>query len=132
MRKTTLGRIACLMMALAWLAPSHRAAAQVADVSGTWNLEVTTDQGVTRPSVTFEQDDGSLTGSYSSEALGQNRVRGSVEGSTVTWSFSADLQGQSVPVRYRGTLTEDGTMTGTIDIAGGMLTGSFSATRGGT
>lgn len=101
-------------------------AAQSPDVSGTWALTVTTDQGVTQPTVTFRQEGARLTGEYASEALGRNRVRGSVAGSTVTWSFSAELQGQEIPVRYRGTLQEDGTMTGSIDIAGGMLTGSFT------
>jgi hypothetical protein len=52
-----------------------------------------------------------------------------VEGETVTWSFSANLQGQDVSVEYRGTLGDDGTLTGTIDIGGGAVTGTFTATR---
>jgi hypothetical protein len=51
-----------------------------------------------------------------------------VEGATVTWSFSANLQGQDVPVRYSGRLADDGSMAGTIDIASGALTGTFTAT----
>jgi hypothetical protein len=105
--------------------------AQNADVAGTWELSVTTDQGVTTPSVTFEQEGGTLSGSYSSATLGEARVRGSVAGTVVRWSFSANLQGQDIPVAYEGTVAEDGTMSGTIDVAGGMLGGTFTARRTG-
>lgn len=103
--------------------------AQVANVGGAWTLEVETDQGVTTPSWVLEQDGTSLTGRYSSEALGQNQIRGSVDGSAIVITFSADLQGQSIPVEYRGTLGDDGVIRGSIDIAGGMMQGSFTATR---
>lgn len=105
------------------------AAAQTADVSGTWHLEVTTSQGVTNPSFTLEQDGETLTGHYSSETLGEIDFTGTVEGSTVTISFDASVQGQTIPVVYVGTVGEDGTMSGTIDLAGGALTGTFAATR---
>lgn len=100
-----------------------------ADVAGTWALEVTTDNGVTHPTVVLEQDGTELQGSYSSEALGRATVTGSVDGNRVTFSFSGSIQGQAIPVRYTGTVGDDGRLTGTIDIADGMLTGTFVATR---
>ena len=103
--------------------------AQTTDVAGTWELSVTTDQGVTTPSVTFEQDGGTLSGSYSSATLGEAGVRGTVDGAVVRWSFSANLQGQDIPVAYEGTVADDGTMSGTIDVAGGMIGGTFTARR---
>lgn len=103
--------------------------AQTPDVAGAWQLEVETDQGTTTPSWVLEQDGEALTGSYSSEALGENRIRGTVDGTEIVITLSATLQGQSVPVEYRGTLGEDGVIRGTIDIAGGMMQGRFSATR---
>lgn len=103
--------------------------AQTADVAGAWALEVTTDQGVSRPSFTLEQDNENLTGHYSSETLGEADLIGTVSGSRVTISFNASLQGQSFPVVYRGTVDENGDMSGTIDLAGGQLTGTFAATR---
>ncbi len=68
---------AIILLAFALLATSLRA--QPADVAGTWELAVTTDQGVSHPSVTFAQDGG--------------------------------------------------TLSGTIDVAGGMLGGTFTARR---
>ncbi len=104
-------------------------AAQMVEVSGTWAMEVTTDQGVTTPSVRLEQDGQTLTGDYSSATLGEANVEGTVEGSEVTFRFTSVIQGQAVPVVYRGSVDENGVMSGTIDIAGGLLTGTFTATR---
>lgn len=99
------------------------------DVSGTWMLEVSTDGGITTPVLTLVQAGDMLTGTYSSEVLGQNEVQGSVNTTLVTVTFSAMLQGQSVPVVYRGEIDQHGKMSGTLDIADGMLTGTFTGTR---
>lgn len=112
----------------ALLFQSGEVAAQV-DVAGTWALVVTTDYGVTNPTVTFEQDGEDLTGRYASETLGQSDVSGSVDGSEVTWRFEASSQGQAFSVVYRGTVDDDGVLTGTIDLADGLMTGTFRATR---
>ncbi len=127
-RVTRSGLYPALLLVAASAIPTS-AAAQVADVAGAWILEVETDQGVTTPSWVLEQDGTSLSGRYSSEALGENRIRGTVEGSTVVVTFSADLQGQAIPVEYRGTLGDDGVIRGSIDIADGMMQGSFTARR---
>ena len=103
--------------------------AQTVDVAGTWNLEVTTDQGVTRPSFTLAQEGERLSGSYSSEALGEAMLRGTVTGSQVRIRFRVTLQGQTIGVIYRGTVDEEGTMSGTLDLADGLATGRFTATR---
>ena len=100
-----------------------------ADFAGSWTLSVTTDNGVTNPSLNLQQDGVRLTGRDASEALGEENVRGLVDGKDVTIRFNASMQGQSIPVVYRGTLDADGRLTGTIVIADGMLSGTFTATR---
>lgn len=110
---------------------AQTAEAETANVAGAWTLEVETDQGVTTPGWVLEQDGTSLTGSYSSDALGENRIRGSVDGSDIVINFSTTLQGQDIPVEYRGSLADDGVIRGTIDIASGMMQGRFTATRAG-
>jgi hypothetical protein len=114
---------------LIMLAVSPRAAEAQADLSGTWQLAVNTDNGLTNPTMTLSQQGTTLTGEYSSQALGVSEVRGNVDGNDVTITFTASLQGQSIPVVYSGTIAEDGTLSGTLDIADGMLTGTFTATR---
>jgi len=98
-------------------------------MTGSWILEVSSDQGITMPELTLVQEGMKLTGHYSSDALGENDITGMVEGSNVTVSFEADLQGQSAPVSYKGTVDEEGVWSGTLDIAGGLLTGTFKAKK---
>lgn len=102
---------------------------QAVDLTGTWNMEVTTDQGTTTPSMTLEQHGDHVMGRYSSETLGNADLEGSVTGNQVRLAFEADLQGQSVPVVYVATVDADGVMSGTIDVAGGLATGTFTARR---
>ena len=94
------------------------AAQTPADVAGEWALTVETDQGTTTPSVMLEQNGSELTGHYSSESLGEADVKGSVSGNDVTFSLSADLGGQSIEVTYTGTVQDDGTLSGQIDLGG--------------
>jgi hypothetical protein len=108
---------------------SADASAQV-NVAGAWTMEVTTDAGgTTTPSLTLVQDGTALTGHYSSETLGEADVTGTVEGNRVTINFAVDMQGQEVPVTYAATVDAQGVMTGTIDLAGGLATGTFTARR---
>jgi len=123
-----LGALAVAFLVMLGSAPDE-AKGQSIDVSGAWQLEVETDQGVTTPSWVLAQDGTRLTGDYSSDALGQNRIQGSIEGSEIVIRFSADIQGQPIPVEYRGTLGDDGVIRGTIDIADGMMQGRFTASR---
>lgn len=109
---------------------SAPASAQNVNVAGAWAMEVTTDAGgTTTPSMTLQQNGAELTGRYTSETLGDADVTGTVEGNKVTINFTADLQGQEVPVTYEATVDADGVMTGTIDLAGGLATGTFTARR---
>jgi hypothetical protein len=127
-RLRSFGTLTATVVAVLALATAD-ASAQAVDVSGTWNMEVTTDQGTTTPSMTLEQHGDHLVGRYTSETLGDADVEGSVTGNEVRISFEADLQGQGVPVVYVATVDADGVMSGTIDVAGGLATGTFTARR---
>ena len=122
--------IMALWCALAFAAASV-AAGQSAkvDVTGKWQFTVQTDAGTGTPTVTLKQDGEKLTGHYSSELLGEADLTGTVKGSEVKFSFNASLQGQSVPVAYAATVDGKDSMKGTIDIAGGTASGTFTAKR---
>ena len=108
------------------LAGAVKASAQTVDFAGAWTFTVTTTEtGSTTPSVTFEQDGETLTGRYSSEGLGEADLSGTVSGSEITFTFSADLG----DVTYTGTVDEEGEISGTMDIGGGFVTGTFTAVR---
>jgi hypothetical protein len=125
---------AAIVLALTAAAVAHadEAAAQTANLAGTWNLQVVTDQGTTTPTLTLAQEGDKLTGRYSSATLGETDVTGTVTGSNFTVTLTASMQGQAIPVTYTGALGADGKLSGKIDIAGGMMGGDFTATRAGT
>ena len=117
-----LGPVAPVVFAAVGLAAVGQ---EPANVAGDWMLEVTTDGGgTTTPSVMLEQDGTTLSGHYSSEALSE----ADVTGSDFTFSLEADLQGQAIDVTYTGTLQEDGTLSGEIDL-GGFGGGPFTGKR---
>ena len=98
-------------------------------LSGVWAFTVTTERGVTYPEVMLEQVGEEITGDYSSDALGKSPVLGHLWGSEMRLSFSANIEGRPAQVIYLGIVEEDGTITGTIDIGGGRLMGTFTADR---
>ena len=97
-----------------------------ADVAGDWALTVETDNGTTTPRVRLEQNGSDLTGHYSSDALGEADVTGSISGNDVRFSLEATLQGIPLEVVYTGTVQSDGMLVGRIalgDLGGGTFTG---------
>jgi hypothetical protein len=119
--------IAACVVAFATVAFAGQAAK--VDVTGKWQFTVQTDAGTGTPTVTLKQDGEKLTGHYSSETLGEADLTGTVKGNDIKFAFNASLQGQSVPVAYTGTIQSKDSMKGTLDLAGGMATGTFTAKR---
>ena len=111
------------------LAGAVEVSAQTANVAGAWTLTVDSDQGITTPAVTLVQDGEALTGHYSSETLGENDLTGTVSGSDIRFTFTADLGGMDIEVIYSGTIDEDGMISGTLDIGPGFAGGTFTAVR---
>ena len=97
-----------------------------ADVSGTWNVEVVTDQGNGTPVFTFEQKGEDLTGHYKG-LFGEAPVTGTIKGNAITFSIKVDVQGQNMTITYSGTVDGD-SMKGSIQFgdAGGA---TFTARR---
>ncbi|MEE2898508.1 MAG: hypothetical protein VX815_08575 [Gemmatimonadota bacterium] len=120
---------ALIAAAAIMFAGAEQASAQVS-MTGSWTLEVTTDNGVTMPELTLEQDGMTLTGHYSSETLGENDVTGTVEGNDVVVSFIAYIEGVGeASIIYVGTVDDEGVWSGTLDILDGQLTGTFTAKK---
>lgn len=123
-----------VMAALAVLAVQARTVEAQVDMSGTWQMEVESEQnGTTNPTLMLRQDGMNLTGHYSSSTLGEADVTGSVDGNTVEVDFSAMIEGVGdAPLTYRGTVDGDGVWSGelVIDVQGQVLPiGTFSATK---
>jgi hypothetical protein len=98
------------------------------DVTGKWIFSVTTDAGTGTPAVTLKQQGDSLTGHYSSQALGEADLKGTVKDRKILFTFRIELQGTPLVVIYAGTVESKDAMKGTVDI-GGAATGTFTAKR---
>jgi hypothetical protein len=96
-----------------------------ANVAGAWALTIDTGQGTATPGVTFQQDGEKLTGTYSSQIFGEQKITGSVKGNAITFGFTATMEGNTFQITYTGTVEKD-TMKGKVsfgDAGEGTFTG---------
>jgi hypothetical protein len=84
-----------------------------ADVSGTWQLTVETNQGTGTPTLDLQQKGEQLTGTFHSQILGDAKLTGTVKGNTIEFSFEGDAGGQTLKVNYKGTVESAASMKGT-------------------
>ena len=75
-----------------------------ADVTGTWQLTVETNQGSGSPTVDFQQQGEQLTGTFHSQLFGEAKLTGSVKGNAIEFGFDGDAGGQKITVSYKGTI----------------------------
>lgn len=98
------------------------------DVTGEWLFTVQTDAGTGEPTVTLKQDGEKLTGHYSSQTLGEADLAGTVKGTAIEFSFTANVQGNALAVKYTGTVESNSSMKGTLSISA-LGNGTFTAKR---
>ena len=115
-----------LMLALAAVMTLPvRAQEKPADVAGTWAITVETAGGSGTPTLTLEQNAEKLTGTYSSQVFGEQKVTGTIKGNAITFGFKTSFQGSDVTVTYTGT-ADTSTMKGKVtvgDLGEGTFTG---------
>ena len=117
-----------IVVAMVLAVAAAAAAQQKVDVTGTWLFDVQTGAGGGTPTVTLKQDGEKLSGHYSSQTFGEVDLTGTVKGDQIAFSFTADVQGTSVPVSYAGTVESNTAMKGTISITG-VGDGTFTAKK---
>jgi hypothetical protein len=96
-----------------------------ADVAGTWGMTIDFGQGTGTPNVTFKQDGEKLTGTYSSQVVGEHQITGTIKGNAITFGFTGNIQGNNMTVTFTGTVEKD-SMKGKVnfgDVAEGTFTG---------
>ncbi len=98
------------------------------DLSGAWDMSLQLDSVTATPSLVLKQDGTKLTGDYTSQQYGKFPVTGEVTGTAVSFSVPLNIEGNAITAAYAGVIQADGSLKGTVDI-GGMMNGSFSATR---
>ena len=98
-----------------------------ADVAGTWAITVEIAGNTGSPTVTLKQDGETLTGTYSSQVFGEQKVTGTIKGNAITFEFAASLEGNNVKVTYSGTV-DKATMKGKVSL-GDLGEGTFTAKK---
>jgi hypothetical protein len=123
----TITSLACLLV-LALLVPVGVAGQdKPADVAGTWAIALDIGGNAATPSVTLQQDGETLTGTYHSQVLGEQKVTGTIKGNAITFSITASFEGNNVKVTYTGTVDKT-TMKGTVSL-GELGEGTFTAKK---
>jgi len=99
------------------------------DVSGAWTASLQLDTVTATPSFTLKQDGSKITGEYVSQQYGKFPLSGEVTGTAVTFTVSMNIEGNAIEAVYSGVIQADGSLKGTVDIGGGAMGGTFSASR---
>lgn len=112
---------------------AQSAQAQALSMTGTWKLQVESQTGPATPTLTLTQNGTSVTGHYSSEALGEHDVTGTVNGRHVTVGFTAVIeQLGEAPLTYSGDVSAEGVWSGSLEaqVQGQAFPiGTFTATK---
>ena len=99
-----------------------------ADVNGAWAMQIVIDGNTTgTPTATFKQEGEKISGTYSSQVVGEQQITGTVKGNAITFGFQASFDGNAVKVTYSGTVDKD-TMKGTVAF-GDLGEGTWTAKK---
>ncbi len=117
-----------VMAAVAFLVSAPADGVAQTDLSGMWMLTVQTEQGDNPLPVTITQDGQNLTATGESPDVGPIEMKGMIDGSDITFEWNLDIEGMELNILFMGTVAEDGTMSGTLDL-GGFGGGDWTAKR---
>lgn len=109
--------------------PKAPAASGNANLTGDWSVSLQLDTITATPAISLKQDGDKLTGDYTSQQYGKFPLTGSVKGTEMTFSVSMSVEGNAITAVYTGVVQADGSLKGSVDIGGGAMAGTFSATR---
>jgi hypothetical protein len=95
--------------------------ASAADVTGTWKATLDMGGQSMERTFVFKQEGTKLTGETTSSMLGKSVIAdGTVEGDTVTFTITANMQGQDLKLTYHGKIVSATEIKFTVEGAGGL------------
>jgi hypothetical protein len=118
---------AIAVAALALSASIAAAAVAYHDLTGSWALEVVTENGTGTPSLKLKQDGLALSGTYESRMLGVRAIKGSVKGDSIKFDLAPGGDAQIV-LSFAGVIVDADHIKGAVDF-GGQGGATFSGTR---
>jgi len=105
--------------------------ALAADVTGTWKGTAETPNGTMERTFVFKVDGDKLTGETTSSMFGKSTITdGKVDGDNLSFTITANFQGNDVKINYKGKVSSDGKeIKFTVEIPGGGQTVEYTAKR---
>jgi len=120
-------RMVCVLSTLVCaLFLSASATAQSVNVTGDWDLTITSPQGARDAKASFKQDGEKLTGAFKGQR-GELPVTGSIKGNEIKINYTVKFQDQDLAITLTGKVDGD-TMKGAADF-GGFAQGEWSGKR---
>jgi hypothetical protein len=104
------------------------APAQSVNVTGEWDLTITSPQGTRESKASFKQDGEKLTGAFKGPR-GELPIEGTVKGKEIKFKYTVKFQDQDLPITMTGNVDGDA-MKGEADF-GGFAQGDWSGKRAG-
>lgn len=104
--------IACIVSLPAVTLVAQRIAA---DLTGTWNFKVVTENGTGTPTVTMKQQGDSLSGTYESARMGALPFKGTVKNDS--FAFAVNTSGGAT-LTFNGTIVDADHVKGDVDFGG--------------
>lgn len=103
------------------------AQARPVPVTGTWEFTIRSEQGTGMPTVTFKQDGTKLTGRYTGALFGEADLKGTLKGTSITFTVFAQWQGTRQDMFFTGDYDGKGAINGTY--MNDFGSGKFTAAR---
>ena len=98
-----------------------------ADVTGTWKTTKQIGKGTIKRTFVFKQDGTKLTGKSISDRFGSSVIKdGKIEGDTLSFTLSVDIEFSDVKITFTGKMQRD-VINMTAEYAGSTV--EFTATR---
>jgi hypothetical protein len=85
------------------------------DLSGTWDISVDTQNGVSTPTLKLKQQGENITGEYAGR-MGTGQVSGTVKGDQIDFQVSRNMDGNIFVIRYVGQVVDPDKMMGEADL----------------
>ncbi|HEY0931379.1 MAG TPA: hypothetical protein VGE27_15770 [Gemmatimonas sp.] len=115
-RLTTSAAIICAATTIA-ISAAVAAPRLFADLSGKWNVNITTPDQARTSLMTIVHKGDSLSGQTESE-LGVAPLKGVVKGDSVFFGFAVDMGGQQIVINGTGVMKGEHNMEGLLDVSG--------------
>lgn len=97
-------------------------------ITGKWQIHNSVAGNESDMACTLTQTENDLTGSCSSDN-GSGDLKGKVDNKTVTWTYKSQYNGGPLTLTYKGTLTADDKITGSVTVEEYSVDGDFTATH---